>query len=188
MHKNSRIYIIISLVVISFIAIIVMFIQNAQNRRSVLKLDVSSEQDSFITYSVKLPLSDKSGREIVFSEDNKKVQGYYEFEINNKNSVGTSFEIFIDMEEYDYLIHPNFVKVYLTDGDNKALAGYTGKSVPTLYKLKSSSASLNGKRVYKGYISSNETQRFILRSWIGDAYSIDSVDKEVKLNVKVEVD
>ena len=95
MHKNSRIYIIISLVVISFIAIIVMFIQNAQNRRSVLKLDVSSEQDSFITYSVKLPLSDKSGREITFSEDNKKAQGYYEFEINNKNSVGTSFEIFI---------------------------------------------------------------------------------------------
>ena len=63
-----------------------MFIQNAQNRRSVLKLDVSSEQDSFITYSVKLPLSDKSGRKITFSEDNKKVQGYYEFEINNKNS------------------------------------------------------------------------------------------------------
>lgn len=188
MHKNSRIYILISLVVISFIAVIVMFIQNAQNKRSLLKLDVNSKQDNFISYSAKLPLSDKSGKEIMFNEDNKKVQGYYEFEINNKNSVGTSFEIFVDMEDYDYLIHPNFVKIYLTDGDNKALAGYNGKSVPTLYKLRSSSVSLNGKRIYKGYISSNETQKFILRSWIGDAYSIDSIDKEVKLNVKVEVD
>ena len=87
-----------------------------------------------------------------------------------------------------YYLKNNQFAIYLTDGDNKALAGYTGKSVPTLYKLRSSSASLNGKRVYKGYISSNETQRFILRSWIGDAYSIDSIDKEVKLNVKVEVD
>lgn len=165
-----------------------MFIQNAQNRKSSMKLDVNSSQKNVISYSDKLPMKDEMGKKIKYDDDNKNVQGYYQFDVINNNDEGTYYEIYVDMADYSNLVHTNFIKLYLTDSDNNPIDGFGGKAVPTFYKLKNSSSSLTGKRLYRGYIKSKESKSFILRSWIGDAYSIDSYDKEVIFEVNVEVD
>ena len=188
MHKKTKIYIIISLIVIMCISISVVFLQNSQKRKSLMKLEVNSSQSNIITYTDKLPLNDNMGKEFKYNNDNKNVQGYYEFEITNKYDNGTFYEIYVDMEDYPNLVHSNFIKLYLTDGNNKPIDGFNGKAVPTFYKLKGSSSSVTGKRLYRGYIKSKESKSFILRSWIGDAYSIGSYEKEVKFVVNVEVD
>ena len=188
MHKNLRIYIIFSLVVIMFIALSVVFIENNQKRKSSMKLDVNSKQSNAIIYSDKLPLLDDVGRTFNYNDHNKKVQGYYEFEITNNNDKGTYYEIYVDMADYSNLVHTNFIKLYLTDGNNNPIKGFDGKAVPTFYKLKNSSSSVTGKRLFRGYIKSKESKNYILRSWVGDAYSIGSYEKEIKFNVNVEVD
>lgn len=188
MHKNSRIYIIISLVVIMFIAICVVYIENNQNRKSSMKLDLISNQSNIITFSDKLPINDDVGRYFKYNDDNAKVQGFYQFVITNNNDHGTFYEIYVDMGDYPNLVHSNFIKVFLTDGDDNPVTGFNSKSVPTIYKLKNSSSSVTGKRLFRGYIKPKESKEYILRSWVGDAYSIGSYEKEIKFDVNVEVD
>ena len=78
--------------------------------------------------------------------------------------------------------------MYLTDEHNKVLPGYDSVSVPTYYNLRVSTLNPNARRLYYGYLDAGESRSFILRSWIGDAYTISNISKQFGAKLYVEVD
>ena len=112
------------------------------------------------------------GKSITDSNENSNVQAYYNFEVKSNSDKDTYYEIYASDLDYDNTIHSNYIKMYLTDENNKPLSGFDNLAVPTFYNLKVSSLNPTSKRLYYGYIKSGETQKFILRVWVGDAYAV----------------
>lgn len=189
MHKSNAIRnIILIIIVISVIAICIFSIQNKDNKNNKAKVEMSSNQNNVIKITDKLPLVDEIGKKIKYDEDNSEVQGYYSFVVENTSDEDTNFEIYLDDSEFNNNIHSNFIKVYLTDSNDIPLSGFDGQAVPTYYYLRVSNIIPTGRKLYYGYLKAKESKKYILRVWVGDAYSIDVDSKEFSFKVKVEAD
>lgn len=189
MQKNVKFSLIgIFLVIIFILFGYLFFIQSKGYNRVNANIEVISEQENKISLVDKYPMSDSVGKKIVYSKDNENVQGYYQFDVKNNSNFDTNFEIYISDAAYENNIHTNFIKVYLTDSNNRPISGFEGQAVPTFYNLKVSSIKPIGRRVYYGYLKAKETQNFILRVWVGDAYKVDVDTKNFSLDVHVEAD
>ncbi|MBQ8132034.1 MAG: hypothetical protein IJ193_06055 [Bacilli bacterium] len=151
-------------------------------------IEMQTNGDNSFVLHDNYPMTDEIGRKIKYNADNSDVQGYIEFTITSKSNVGTNYELYLIQDNLEKSLHPNYLKVYLTDENNKALPGFDDLSVPTFYNLRVSSLNPAARRIYYGYLDAGESRSFILRTWIGDAYTVSSVSKQFGAKLYVEVD
>ena len=168
--KKVVVRLLLILVIVVIVLLLLTLIDKAFSKKvdSDLVVTLKSDFDD-IKFKDKLPLEDELGKKIKYDSDNSDVQGYYEFEVKATKGSGY-YEIYAVEDEIKKGIYPNYIKVYLTDDNNDPVDGYENVYAPTFYKLTTSSINPNGRRLYYGYIKEKQTKKFILRSWISDAY------------------
>lgn len=137
------------------------------------------------------PILDSKGKIIQAQESNNGIaQGYFDFTVS-ATLAGTATINYEVNATYDTtetsLLDPQFVKVYLTDGKTTetAMAGYTGSSVPTYSSLTNSTITTGAKKLYQGSFSTTGSQKFRLRIWVADNYTINDVSKTFTMRVNV---
>ena len=184
MHKKH--FLIVFIVVVILVFFLMLWKENLDHKNNNTSIQVFSNYSSDISLRDGFPMNDTLGKNISFEEDNSTVQGYYEFEINSEED--TNYEIFAIEKYYNRLIHPNYIKVYLTDENNNPIDGFDSLSVPTFYDLTVSSLNPAGRRLYYGHLKAGETKKYIFRSWVGDAYSISPVERNFGIKIFVEAD
>ncbi len=189
MQKSKlRLFAFVLVVVILFVLICLQSNDLNRGKKNVSAIELSSELGNAILLEDNYPMTDDIGKRIKYNADNSDVQTYIEFTITSKSNVGSNYELYLVQDDLEKSLHPNFVKVYLTDEHNKALPGFDSLSVPTYYNLRVSSLNPSARRLYYGYLDAGESRSFILRAWIGDAYTISNVSKEFGAKLYVEVD
>lgn len=190
MQKSKlRLIAFVLVVVVLFIVICLQSQESHTGKKnhSNIVLNTSSGNSNILLHD-NYPMTDDIGKRITYNADNSDVQGYVEFTITSKSNVGSNYELYLIQDELEKSLHPNYVKVYLTDENNKALPGFDDLSVPTYYNLRVSSLNPGARRLYYGYLDAGESRSFILRSWIGDAYTLSNVSKQFGTKLYVEAD
>ena len=190
MHKKILIRNLL-LIILVFICLysLVNFVDNKIYKGKIInKNDVVLVSDNSNRFMLKdnYPMLDEVGRKITYSEENSHVQIYYEFEVKSKSNTDTNYEIYLSSDKYKNNIHPNFIKIYLTDSNNNPIEGFNTIAVPTYFNLKVATATPLGRRLYYGKIKANDTKKYILRAWIGDAYAVGVDSKEFGFDLYVE--
>lgn len=113
----------------------------------------------------------------------KFVREYYDFEINVPKEESDSEKINYDilLKDLGNDLDAKYIKVYLTDSNNKPLDGFSN-TVPVY------SAFLNdsdGKIIYSGFL--DDDNKFRLRIWISDIYNKkynNNLDFQIKVKIK----
>ena len=117
------------------------------------------------------PITEKLGKNITFNKGDYKT-GYMEFSLSSNSGYEEviNYEICIVNNSESEL--SKYVKFYLTDYDTDKPVLNFDKNIPTFLQLKKSKSLINGKSLYIGKLSGNETKRFRLRIWLDDSYTI----------------
>lgn len=181
MSKKFILYTFLLIIAVITIGFLV-YIFKAPIDKSSIKLTPEKKELSILD---KYPMKDELGKKITYSEDNKDVQIYYEFQVESSASKNAKYKLVLNDSGFNNSIHSNYIKVYLTDDNNNPLKGYDSDYVPTLYSLSNSKS--NNKVLFESTIKPEEIQRYILRIWIGDAYTIGFGQNEFKVNLNLEV-
>lgn len=137
------------------------------------------------------PIADSVGKVLTESDEaNGVMQGYFDFTVTStaSGSSAINYEVYgVDESPAENALDSQYVKVYLTDGDTTetAMTGYTGE-VPTFNSLTTAESDADAKRLYYGTFNGSGTQKFRLRIWVSDAYTVNNVSKTfvMKVNVK----
>ena len=137
------------------------------------------------------PIADSVGKVLTESDDTNGVeQGYFDFTVSS-NASGNSainYEVYgVNASPEEVALDPQYVKVYLTDGDTNetAMTGYTGV-VPTFNTLITAESDATAKRLYYGTFNGTDSQKFRLRIWVSEDYNVNDISKTfiMKVNVK----
>lgn len=92
---------------------------------------------------------------------------YYDFEIMVPSNIDEKIEYEIILTPMSFEIDSRFIKIYLTDQDNKAVEGYDDV-VPVLSVFPEVS---EGKIIYTGEIVDGKSDKYRLRIWVNSDYS-----------------
>lgn len=123
----------------------------------------------------------------VFSDFKGKrfVGEYYDFDVNvpkgNDDVKYVGFDILL--KDMGNNIDDKFIKVYLTDQNNKALDGFD-QTVPVYSAFLN---DLDGKIIYSGCFADGDNSKFRLRVWISDVYNRkykNSLFFQIKVKIK----
>ena len=95
------------------------------------------------------------------------------------------YEICLINEATEEEINSNYVKIYLTDNDNKPFNFYNGNAVPVYQSLRISEGSADGKVIYSDIIKGKEIKKFKLRVWLSDAYILNETDRYFSAKIVV---
>lgn len=182
--KNIILIVIVIILLISCINMLLFFYKHRIEKAKEVEL-VSPYNNKFEIID-SYPMIDDLGKSMIYDEDNKNVQSFYEFEVKSKSEKKKKYEITVSDLDFSNSIHPNFIKVYLTDENNHPISGFDTLAVPTYYDLKVSSINPTAKRLYYGTIKAGEVKKYRLRVWVGDAYSIGIQTKKFGMKVNVE--
>ena len=149
---------------------------------------VSLTGTNSIHISNKLPLTDESGRTLDASNVDDDILNEIAFSVESTGdkNISSNYEVYLESDENDDTIDPNYVKVYLTDGDGKAFKDYSGNEVMTYRNLRVSKSSASGKLLYSGTIFGNQKQEFKLRLWLDETYFLSDTKKEFNGIIKVK--
>ena len=136
----------------------------------------------------KLPLTDEYGRTLDASNVDDDILNEIAFSVESTGdkNISSNYEVYLESDENDDTIDPNYVKVYLTDGDGKAFKDYSGNEVMTYRNLRVSKSSASGKLLYSGTIFGNQKQEFKLRLWLDETYFLSDTKKEFNGIIKVK--
>lgn len=183
-NKNTFLFV-MSIVFFFLIIIVIVLTKDKFNSNS---NSVSLTGTNSIHISNKLPLTDESGRTLDASNVDDDILNEISFSVestgNKKNA--SKYEVYLESEENDDTIDPNYVKVYLTDGDGKAFKDYSGNEVMTYRNLRVSKSSASGKLLYSGTIFGNQKQEFKLRIWLDETYFLSDTKKEFNGIIRVK--
>ncbi len=183
--KDSSSFLIVFLFILCLSLILTTFYIKNKNR--VVDVSLSSRSNNSISIKSKITMDDDHGKAIYYDKSKDKFQGYLEFEVVSKSTVKSKYEIYA-VEDDNVIIHPNYVKVYLTDENDNPVSGYEDFAVPTFYNLRVSSLNPKGKRLYYGTINPNEAKKYKLRVWFSDSYKLEQEDKNFSIKLFVEAD
>lgn len=177
-----------SLIIFIFIIILALILTSFYIKQKNKIIDVGlSNSNNSISIKNKVTMDDASGKAINFEKSKDKFQGYLEFKVISKSTVKTKYEIYA-ISKNKQNIHPNYIKVYLTDENDKPISGFEDFAVPTFYNLRVSSINPNGRRIYHDSINPNETKTFKLRVWFSDAYTLEKEEKDFDIKLFVGAD
>ncbi len=145
--------------------------------------DVSFVADSntVIITSI-VSVSDEFGKKI--DEDNGGAFGYLHFDVVNNTNEERNYEIFITkLDTNPNKINTNYVTFYLTDGNNKALNGFTGNQLPSFNNFNVIENKPDSKSLYTGTLKANEKNSYILRVWLADNYVVSGEDESFSFEI-----
>lgn len=181
---NKGVYILILAIVLSFAFICL--IPSISYRINSDNVEFVGDKNT-VTIGNTLPLTDVSGKSLdpkekIIDEVSFSVKG-----VGDKKRV-VNYEIYLinTNTDTDRQINPGFIKVYLTDGDNKPFEYYSKNSVPAYKSLRVSNSQANGKIIYSGSIKGEEIQKFKLRVWLADNYVLNDTDRSFSGTIVVK--
>ena len=183
-NKNAFLFV-MSIVFFFLVIIVIGLIKDKFNSNS---NSVSLTGTNSIHISNKLPLTDESGRTLDASNVDDDILNEIAFSVESTGdkNISSNYEVYLESDENDDTIDPNYVKVYLTDGDGKAFKDYSGNEVMTYRNLRVSKSSASGKLLYSGTIFGNQKQEFKLRLWLDETYFLSDTKKEFNGIIKVK--
>ena len=183
-NKNTFLFV-MSIVFFFLVIIVIGLIKDKFNSNS---NSVSLTGTNSIHISNKLPLTDESGRTLDASNVDDDILNEISFSVESTGDtkIASNYEVYLESDENDDTIDPNYVKVYLTDGDGKAFKDYSGNEVMTYRNLRVSKSSASGKLLYSGTIFGNQKQEFKLRLWLDETYFLSDTKKEFNGIIKVK--
>lgn len=183
-NKNTFLFV-MSIVFFFLIIIVIVLTKDKFNSNS---NSVSLTGTNSIHISNKLPLTDESGRTLDASNVDDDILNEIAFSVESTGDkkIASNYEVYLESDENDDTIDPNYVKVYLTDGDGKAFKDYSGNEVMTYRNLRVSKSSASGKLLYSGTIFGNQKQEFKLRIWLDETYFLSDTKKEFNGIIKVK--
>ena len=183
-NKNTFLFV-MSIVFFFLVIIVIGLTKDKFNSNS---NSVSSTGTNSIHISNKLPLTDESGRTLDASNVDDDILNEIAFSVESTGdkNISSNYEVYLESDENDDTIDPNYVKVYLTDGDGKAFKDYSGNEVMTYRNLRVSKSSASGKLLYSGTIFGNQKQEFKLRLWLDETYFLSDTKKEFNGIIKVK--
>ena len=183
-NKNTFLFV-MSIVFFFLVIIVIGLTKDKFNSNS---NSVSLTGTNSIHISNKLPLTDESGRTLDASNVNDDILNEISFSVESTGdkNISSNYEVYLESDENDDTIDPNYVKVYLTDGDGKAFKDYSGNEVMTYRNLRVSKSSASGKLLYSGTIFGNQKQEFKLRLWLDETYFLSDTKKEFNGIIKVK--
>lgn len=183
-NKNTFLFV-MSIVFFFLVIIVIGLTKDKFNSNS---NSVSLTGTNSIHISNKLPLTDESGRTLDASNVNDDILNEIAFSVESTGdkNISSNYEVYLESDENDDTIDPNYVKVYLTDGDGKAFKDYSGNEVMTYRNLRVSKSSASGKLLYSGTIFGNQKQEFKLRLWLDETYFLSDTKKEFNGIIKVK--
>ena len=144
------------------------------------------EYGNVVQIDNKLPIGDEIGKKLKYDADQSSAN-YLEFSIKETKGYNTRFEVFVKKKEVTSEINSNYVKLYLTDMNEKAVSGFESNLIPSYKSLGVDSKSPAEKVLYRGEISALEEQKYKLRVWLSDSSSIESEKKIFQFEVGVKV-
>lgn len=185
-YFNKNTFLFVMSIIFFFLVIIVIAL--AKDKLKSNSNSVSLTGTNSIHISNKLPLTDESGRTLDASNVDDDILNEISFSVESTGDKKTSsnYEVYLESEENDDTIDPNYVKVYLTDRDGKAFKEYSGNEVMTYRNLRVSKSSASGKLLYSGTIFGNQKQEFKLRLWLDETYFLSDTKKEFNGIIKVK--
>ena len=140
-----------------------------------------------VTIENTLPLTDVSGKSL---DSKEKIIDEVSFSVkgvgNKKRNVNYEIYLINTNVDMDRQINSGFIKVYLTDGDNKPFEFYSKNSVPAYKSLRVSNSQANGKIIYSGSVKGEEIQKFKLRVWLADNYVLNDSDRSFSGTILVK--
>mgnify|MGYP004539654469 FL=1 len=183
--NKSTFLFVMSIVFFFLIIIVIVLTKDKFNSNS---NSVSLTGTNSIHISNKLPLTDESGRTLDASNVDDDILNEISFSVESTGDkkIANNYEVYLESEENDDTIDPNYVKVYLTDGDGKAFKDYSGNEVMTYRNLRVSKSSASGKLLYFGTIFGNQKQEFKLRIWLDETYFLSDTKKEFNGIIRVK--
>jgi hypothetical protein len=183
-NKNTFLFV-MSIVFFFLVIIVIALTKDKFNSNS---NSVSLTGTDSIHISNKLPLTDESGRTLDASNVDDDILNEISFSVESTGDkkIASNYEVYLESEENDNTIDPNYVKVYLTDGNRKAFKDYSGNEVMTYRNLRVSKSSASGKLLYSGTIFGNQKQEFKLRLWLDETYFLSDTKKEFNGIIKVK--
>ena len=183
-NKNTFLFV-MSIVFFFLVIIVIGLTKDKFNSNS---NSVSLTGTNSIHISNKLPLTDESGRTLDSSNVDDDILNEISFSVESTGdtNISSNYEVYLESDENDDTIDPNYVKVYLTDGDGKAFKDYSGNEVMTYRNLRVSKSSASGKLLYSGTIFGNQKQEFKLRLWLDETYFLSDTKKEFNGIIKVK--
>lgn len=176
----------LSLLALFLIIAIVLTIKNYNKR--FYKLDIDYENNSVVDLTNKLPMSDEIGKNYNGVGVEKGIAEYKKITITNKNKAKVNYEIYltkIHNEEKD--IRSNYIKLYLTDEKNNPIKGFDKKQVISYYDLLSLNDKPGSKLLYSGSLANDESDTFILRSWVADTYLLSNEEESFEFNIDIRM-
>ena len=176
----------LSLLALFLIIAIVLTIKNYNKR--FYKLDIDYENNSVVDLTNKLPMSDEIGKNYNGVGVEKGIAEYKKITITNKNKAKVNYEIYltkIHKEEKD--IRSNYIKLYLTDEKNNPIKGFNKKQVISYYDLLSLNDKPGSKLLYSGSLANDESDTFILRSWVADTYLLSNEEESFEFNIDIRM-
>lgn len=185
-YFNKNTFLFVMSIVFFFLVIIV--IELTKDKFNSNSNSVSLTGTNSIHISNKLPLTDESGRTLDASNVDDDILNEIAFSVESTGdkNISSNYEVYLESDENDDTIDPNYVKVYLTDGDGKAFKDYSGNEVMTYRNLRVSKSSASGKLLYSGTIFGNQKQEFKLRLWLDETYFLSDTKKEFNGIIKVK--
>lgn len=193
LKKNKKqFYLALVIVLILFILsfVFMYFFYNFGSKKSdlqdVLEIDFISKND--IKIKNILPVGDKLGKTLNGQGTEDGVQGFVEFSINNPSDKKVSFEIYLSKKDSSTKSIPDsFIKCFLTDENDEALAGFSGNMILTYVNLAVINDKANSKLLYRGSINSKSKEQFKFRAWLADTYVISQEPEEFNFTVGVRM-
>lgn len=141
------------------------------------------ETSSGISIENAMPISDEVGKKLDSSKN-----GYFDFNVSCQIA-GTSriqYEVYAEKQEVKNPIDEKYVKIYLTDGTkDQPISGYDIE-VPTYNSLKEALSNKEGKQLYYGSFTNSGVQKFRLRMWLKEEYTVPTTSEQFKIKVNVD--
>lgn len=190
-HKHTLCLLIGSVIIVICILVAcfcLYFYENKEVGKSATIVFSYSDDSSKLFMDNSTPITDEVGRNITFA--NTKQYGYTEFSISS-NMMGLEsvrYEIYAKNIGVSTEIPANYVKLYLTDGDNDlAFRGFDETRIPTFKDLKVSASDPSAKQIYSGELKQGEVKNFRLRMWLTDTYPITLENRSFGILLYVKV-
>ena len=185
-NKNFNHYGLIFLLVVFLIFILI-------NCISLLLKDKSGNLKFYgkneVELLAKLTITDLSAKSIDVKKIEKGIIGYTDFtiELSESSKEKVKYEIYLFDVTSSNVFKYNYVKLYLTDGNDMGISKFTGNKSLSYSDLRVLLNQPEKRVLFSGVISPGEKQNFKLRMWLSDTYVIDDYERKFtgKLSVNV---
>lgn len=189
-HKSLFIFIaLILLAICTFMGCLFLYFKGNDSAEKNATVMISyANQSSELTVDSSMPVTDAIGKQLEYTPNQTKY-GYSEFSLtsNMQGVDSVNYEIYAVPLGVAVELPTEYVRMYLTDGDNDLpIVGYQ-EEIPSYRDLKVADSNLNGKQLYSGTLEKGETKNFTLRMWLDEMYPITPEMRSFKIALFVKV-